>query len=122
MLFDSLTRFQENASRLRAILTVLGRYGLAGWLARPRLRWLRKYLLSSEGQRLGQLRYEERIRLALVELGTTFIKLGQMLSTRPDLVGPALADELSKLQSSTPPDPPEVVRRTIEAELGQPPE
>jgi ubiquinone biosynthesis protein len=45
-----------------------------------------------------------------------------VLSTRPELVGPSLADELSKLQASTPPDPPDVVRRTIEAELGRPPE
>jgi ubiquinone biosynthesis protein len=122
MLFESLTRMQENAGRLREILTVLGRYGLADWLARRRVGWIRKLLLNRERQRLGELRQEERIRLALLELGTTFIKLGQMLSTRPELVGPELAAELSKLQSSTPPDPPEVVRKTIEAELGQPPE
>jgi ubiquinone biosynthesis protein len=120
MLFDSLTRMQENAGRLREILTVLGKYGLADWLARSRVRWLRKLLVTAEARRIGQLRHEERIRLALLELGTAFVKLGQMLSTRPELVGPELADELSKLQSSTPADPPEVVRATVETELGQP--
>ena len=60
------------------------------------------------------------VRLALTDLGTTFIKLGQMLSTRPDLIGQALATELSKLQASTPPDPPEAVIRMVESELGRP--
>jgi ubiquinone biosynthesis protein len=122
MLLDSLIRMQENATRLREILAVLGKYGLADWLARARIRWLRKYLVTPQGQQLDQLRTEERVRLALLELGTTFIKLGQMLSTRPDLVGPSLAAELSQLQDSTPADPPEVVRKTIEADLGQPAE
>lgn len=122
MLLDSLSRLQENAVRLREILVVLGKYGLADWLGTTRVGWLRKFLKSSQGQRLDQCRHEERIRLAMLELGVTFIKLGQMLSTRPDLVGPSLATELSKLQSSTPPQPLDIVRRTIESELGKPPE
>src|SRR5438132_1722314 len=72
------------------------------------------------GAGLDSLTHDARIRLALLELGTTFVKLGQMLSTRPDLVGVALADELSKLQDQTHADPPETVRATIQAELGQP--
>jgi ubiquinone biosynthesis protein len=56
----------------------------------------------------------------LTELGTTFIKIGQMLSTRPDIIGPALAEELGQLRSNTPPDSPETVRATIQAELGKP--
>jgi ABC1 atypical kinase-like domain len=62
-----------------------------------------------------------RIRLALSELGTTFIKFGQMLSTRPDLVRQDLARELTHLQSDTPPDPPGVAEATIEKELGSHP-
>ena len=58
--------------------------------------------------------------MALAELGPTFIKLGQILSTRPDLVGVNLADELQQLQENVPADSPEVVRKLIEAELGQP--
>jgi ubiquinone biosynthesis protein len=58
--------------------------------------------------------------MALSELGTTFIKLGQMLSTRDDLVEPAAIEELKKLQADTPPDPPDAVRATLEEELGQP--
>ena len=62
---------------------------------------------SAEGKRLADQAPEVRIRLALTELGTTFIKLGQILSTRPDLVGPELAAELGHLQSGTPADPPD---------------
>jgi ubiquinone biosynthesis protein len=62
------------------------------------------------------------VRLALTELGTTFIKLGQMLSTRPDLVGPEMAGELAHLQINTPADPPATVRATMEAEFGKPPD
>jgi ubiquinone biosynthesis protein len=58
--------------------------------------------------------------LALTDLGTTFIKLGQVLSTRQDMVGLEIAQELSHLQSGTPADPPEVVIATVEKELGRP--
>jgi ubiquinone biosynthesis protein len=122
MLLESLARLKENEARLREILYVLGKYGLADWLGKTRVKWLHQWLATPDGERIDQLGLEERIRLALLELGTTFIKLGQVLSTRPDLVGRDLADELSKLQAGTPADPVEVVRRTIAAELGKPPE
>ncbi len=60
----------------------------------------------------------ERLRLALEELGPTFIKLGQVLSTRPDLVPPAYIAELTKLQDAVPPDPWAPIQQQIEAELG----
>ena len=61
--------------------------------------------------------FEMRIRLSFEELGATFIKLGQLLSTRPDLVGQDLAHELTKLQDDTPPIPFETVKEIIESEL-----
>ncbi len=63
---------------------------------------------------------EVRIRLAITELGPTFIKLGQILSTRPDLVGVELAEELTLLQDDIPADTPDVVRHTVESELRRP--
>lgn len=60
------------------------------------------------------------LRLALEELGTTFIKLGQILSTRADLLPPEYLAELSKLQDSTPPIPFEAIQQVLVAELGQP--
>lgn len=64
----------------------------------------------------------ERLRLALEELGTTYIKLGQILSTRSDLLAPDLIAELSKLQNDVPPEPLSVVEAQITAELGKAPE
>ena len=61
-----------------------------------------------------------QLRLALEELGTTFIKLGQILSTRADLLPPEYLVELTKLQDSAPPFPFESIRRTVETELGRP--
>jgi ubiquinone biosynthesis protein len=58
------------------------------------------------------------LRLALEELGPTFVKLGQMLSTRGDLLSPAYLAELAKLQDAAPPVEAAVVQRTIEQELG----
>ena len=60
------------------------------------------------------------LRLALEELGTTFIKLGQILSTRADLLLPEYLVELTKLQDSAPPVPYEEIERALVAELGQP--
>ena len=57
------------------------------------------------------------LRLALEELGTTFIKLGQILSTRADLLPPEYLAELTKLQDSAPPVPFEANRETLVAEL-----
>jgi ubiquinone biosynthesis protein len=63
-----------------------------------------------------------RLRLALGELGVVFIKLGQMLSTRADLLPAEFVTELAMLQDSAPPVPIDDVRRTITEDLGAPPE
>jgi ubiquinone biosynthesis protein len=60
-------------------------------------------------------------RLSLEELGPTFIKLGQILSTRPDLLPPAFILELSKLQDNVPSVPWELIREVLVQELGQDP-
>jgi len=62
----------------------------------------------------------QRLRLALEELGPTFVKLGQVLSTRPDLLPPAYIAELAKLQDTVPPAEWESVQAQIELELGAP--
>ncbi len=62
----------------------------------------------------------QRLRLALETLGPTFIKLGQALSTRPDVLPPAFIAELSKLQDTVPPVPWSEIRPHIDAELGRP--
>jgi len=77
-------------------------------------------LLAREG-RTGLLRAAARAMVrACSSLGATFIKVGQIASTRADLLPPPIVEELSKLQDRLPPFPFEDVRRTIESELGQP--
>jgi ubiquinone biosynthesis protein len=60
------------------------------------------------------------LRMALEELGTTFIKLGQVLSTRSDLLPPEYQAELARLQDAAAPVAPEIVQLAVVAELGQP--
>lgn len=60
----------------------------------------------------------QRLRAALTELGPVYIKLGQLLSTRPDVVPEAIARELAALQDTVPPIPAETAVRIIEAEFG----
>lgn len=62
----------------------------------------------------------ERMRLALIDLGPTFIKLGQLLSTRPDIIPLAYVKEFEKLQDSVPSFSFEELRKQIENELGSP--
>ena len=120
MKLTSLPQFKRNAKRFEQITRVLAKYGLAGWMRESDPDFIQRFLTGPEGDKLTARPRPERIRMALTELGTTFIKLGQMLSTRADLVGEAVAGELSRLQSAAPVDPAEVVRETIENELGRP--
>ena len=120
MKFAALTRLERNAHRVREVIGVLAKYGLADWVKGWNYSWIQERIQTTDGQRIPDLKIEERVRLAFTELGTTFIKLGQVLSTRPDLVGPDIARELAHLQTAAPADPPQVVRATVEAELGKP--
>ncbi len=122
MLLESIAKIEQNTRRLQEILTILGKYGLADWLGGLKYEWLQSRLVSFNGERLNTLTQEAKIRLAITELGTTFIKFGQVLSTRPDLLPEPLIKELSELQANTPADPPAVVRRVFESEFGQPPD
>ena len=120
MRLSTIPQIYRHMNRWREILAVLSKYGLANWISRLGLRFANGFLKNRDGEALAVASRETRIRLALEELGPTFIKLGQILSTRPDLVGAELADELRKLQDNTRCDSPEAVRRTIESELNLP--
>ena len=97
---------------------MLSKYGLARWLSRFNIDFISERLKATDGEVLSKLTQEARIRSALTELGPTFIKFGQLLSTRPDVIGPELAEELQRLQSTAPADSFEYVREIIEAEQG----
>jgi ubiquinone biosynthesis protein len=120
MNITSIPQIYRNLNRAIEVLSVLSKYGLAGWVAKLDLEFAKEFLKSRAGEALARQSAETRIRLALTELGPTFIKLGQVLSTRADLVGLALAEELQHLQEDAPADPHPAVRATIEHELGRP--
>jgi ubiquinone biosynthesis protein len=117
MRITSIPRYYRNLKRWREIILILRRYGLADWLSRLRLDMIRDWIKDDHGVPLASYSREARVRMALTDLGPTFIKLGQVLSLRPDLVGSAQAAELQLLQANVPADPPEAVTRTIESEL-----
>jgi len=117
-----LPRLVRNTARFHEVVSVAMKYGIAPWLSGIRTEWVQRHLRTTDGQQISDLPEAVRVRMALTELGTTFIKLGQILSTRSDLIGPDLAEELSKLQSSTPPDPVEQVNLLIAEELGAAPD
>ncbi len=120
MRITSIPQIYRHLNRWREILSVLSKYELAAWIGRLGPDFTKDLLKARGGMPIARHTWETRIRLAMAELGPTFIKLGQVLSTRPDLVGVALADELAHLQTDVPADRPSQIRRTIEDELGRP--
>lgn len=106
--------------RLLTIVRVLIRHGLDDVLLNiPSMKWL-YYTLPWNWQEKPKAPIGERMRKALEDLGPIFIKLGQMLSTRRDLVPPKIVEELAKLQDSVPPFSSDEARVIIETSLGKP--
>ncbi|MBM3966255.1 MAG: AarF/ABC1/UbiB kinase family protein [Planctomycetes bacterium] len=120
MRITSLPRYYRNIKRWREIIQVLRRYGLADWLSTLRVDFVRDWIKDDQGVPLASYSREARVRMALTELGPTFIKLGQVLSLRPDLVGSDLAAELQLLQAKVPADSFDSVKRVVESELKKP--
>ena len=119
MRITSIPQIYRNANRWREILSILSKYGLAGWLSRFEFAPGKSLLKDRNGEAIAKQSPEVCIRLAIEELGPTFIKLGQIMSTRPDVVGSEMASELEKLQVNVPEDTFEQVSATIRDELGQ---
>ncbi len=116
----SVPQLYRNAMRWTEIASVLSKYGLANWMSRFNIDFISERLKSPDGEKLNSLTHPNRVRLAMTELGSTFIKFGQLLSTRPDLIGTEMANELSRLQSHAPADAFEKIKETIETEQGRP--
>ncbi len=100
--------------RYRQISRVLLGHGFGFLLRQARPRWLGGRRRAEESPPASHL------VAALEELGPTFVKLGQILSTRPDLIPPAFVAALARLQDRVAPFPLAQARRRIEAELGAP--
>jgi ubiquinone biosynthesis protein len=113
----------RHRERLNEIGNVLSRYGfarLAAHAAEAGAAGIAGRLLTRAADpELASMSAGQRLRGALAELGTTWIKLGQMLSLRRDLVGPDVAAELAQLQADVPADPPGSAEQTIRTDLGR---
>jgi len=111
--------------RLHEITLVFIRHGLGDLVRRigvgSFLERAGGLLHRGEVARSSQLETQQRLRMALEELGPTFIKLGQMLSTREDLLPPKWTEELSRLHTSVAPVPFEQILPVIEQALGTSP-
>jgi len=120
----SLRKKFRNFRRFREILNIFLKYGFEDILDRaritPSLLRGKNLLLRRKGHAFHHKTRAERVRLALEELGPTFIKLGQMLSTRYDLFSCETIDELRKLQDKIRPFPAGMARAILEQEFGRP--
>ena len=124
MIFDqikSAVEFASHLPRYREIVGILWKYGFADVLklvALQRLLGMEDATITLHENGLLSKPLPERMRLALEELGPTFIKFGQIVSSRRDLVNDDYYIELCKLQSSVPPFSSKQARKIIEEELG----
>jgi ubiquinone biosynthesis protein len=111
----------RHIARLIVICVTVLRYGLDELaLSSFRQRWVRLLVrVGTVGRKLDRPR-GERLRMGLERLGPIFVKFGQVLSTRRDLLPPDLADELAKLQDRVPPFPAAVARSLVEKAFGRP--
>jgi ubiquinone biosynthesis protein len=108
----------KNAQRLRQVLAVLARHGFSDLVVRMNLGKFLPSRFSSFLETAAERSPAERLRLAFEELGPTFVKLGQLLSTRPDIIPESALQELAKLQDNVRPLPFETVREVVECEFG----
>jgi ubiquinone biosynthesis protein len=109
--------------RYRRIAEVLVRHGFGAIVAQLGLDQaldLRRRLAPEPEQPVTRKTAAVHLREAIEELGPTFIKFGQIGSTRPDVLPPEFIDELASLQDNVPPAPWEEIQAAIEAELGRP--
>jgi len=120
----SYVRRAQNLSRYRRIISVFVQHGFGSLLEQ----WgVDRYLITParikrRREDLERLTPAQHFRMALEELGPTFIKIGQILSTRPDLLPPDYIAELAKLQDAAPPIPWDEVEAQLTAAWGRPPQ
>ncbi|TWT61092.1 ABC1 kinase family protein [Rubinisphaera italica] len=116
-------KFLKNLRRTGEIAAILINHGFGDVVERiglnKYLNWGRRKLLKKTEEETRTLTRGERVRLTFETLGPTFIKFGQVLSTRPDLIPQDIVDELALLQERVPPFDSQVAIQTVEKALGQ---
>ena len=106
----------KDLGRLRQIVQVLIRHGFGELVQRTGL----GSLVAGKAKDKANGTLAERIRLVITDLGPSFVKLGQILSTRPDLIPADIIVQLKTLQDQVPPVPFTQIERQIQLELGAP--
>jgi ubiquinone biosynthesis protein len=110
----SVVKTVRNTERLRQIATCLAKHGFGEVLSRIELRsMLPGTAPDPDAARRRSEAFAVRLRNVLQELGPSFVKLGQIVSTRPDVVPADIVAELKKLQDEVPPMQPEEVSETL---------
>ena len=112
----------RHINRYKQIVGILLKYGLDDLREKVYLKNIIPGGTKEERKAIGTLSRPKRMRMALEELGPTFIKLGQLLSTRPDLIPLEYVQELSELQDNVSPFPINEVNTIIKDEFGRIPE
>ncbi|MDO4227472.1 AarF/ABC1/UbiB kinase family protein [Neisseria sp.] len=118
MMIPTLLAMRDFA-RMREIIAILTKYGLGEFVQRIKL----SYQHSADAEPAPESRYmstPRRFRMAFEELGPTFVKLGQVLSTRVDIFSAEWIEEFERLQSNVAPIPSADIRALIASHLGQP--
>ena len=122
----ALGRTYRHVRRYQEILSVLVKYGFGdvvdGLNIKQHIEIGWQKISGKQPEQIEKLSRPERVRMTLEELGPTFVKLGQILSTRPDLIPLEYAQELTKLQDNVPPFPHEDAKAIIKSETGSLPE
>lgn len=113
-----ISRTLRNASRLRTIVSVFATHGFHNLAEKIKLG---RFILERLNQRsdIDQLSLAERVRISFEELGPTFVKLGQLLATRPDLVPEEFVNEFSKLHDHVNPLPFNIIEEVLKKEFGE---
>ena len=121
---STIGRTYRHVKRYRRILTVLFKYGFGDLVDVLKIeQYLEiglRLVSKKHREKIESHTRAERVRMAVEELGPTFIKMGQILSTRPDLLPVEFIMELPKLQDDVPPFPFSEVKMIVEKELKKP--
>ena len=109
---------RKTFSRFDEIVKTLRKYDIDKVLGQTTRNKISPFRNEGDNKELLKEDFPERLRLTFQELGTTFIKFGQLLASRPDLVGERISEELSKLHDDNPPISYEEIESIVETELG----
>lgn len=109
---------RRTLSRFDEIIKIFRKYDFDKVLGQTTRNKISPFRSDADNKELLKEDFPERLRLMLQELGTTFIKFGQLLASRPDLVGEKISEELSQLHDDNPPVDYEEIKEMIETQLG----